>query len=200
MINQGRLANGATAAFVGAAAGAIALVTIVLFFWIGEPFGTINDLALLVMTAALVPMALASYELGGRTPLRPAQASLALVTVSVIGWCAVQLAMVLGIVTFDYERGATGAFALEAYLQILFGAWILGASILAGRWLPSLERWLGALTGAGTVVIGIGLLLGGVDHPLTWVGGLGYQILWPVWAFLLGRNFRRAGSESVTGA
>ena len=194
MINRNRVANGATAAFVGAAAGAVALVSIGLFFTFGQPFGAINDLALLLMTAALAPMALASYELGGRTPLRPAQASLALVTVAVTAWCAVQLAMVVGLVTFDYGRGATGAFAAESFTQIVFGAWILGASLLAGPWLPSRPRWLGVLAGAGTVTSAMGLLMGGVDHPLTWVGGLGYEIAWPIWAFLLGRVFRRAGA------
>jgi hypothetical protein len=192
MINAGRVSFGANAALVGAAAGAVALISIGLFFTIGQPFGTINDVALLVMTAALVPMALASYELGGRTPLWPARASLALVTLAAAAWCLVQLAMVLGIVSFDYERAATGAFAAEASLQIVFGAWILGASLLAGPWLASVPRWLGVLAGAGTVATALGLLLGGVDHPLTWIGGLGYQLLWPLWAFLLARMFRGA--------
>jgi len=42
-------------------------------------------------------------------------------------------------------------------------------------------------SGIGFVIFGIGLLHGGVMDSLTYVGGVGYQILFPIWAFLLGR-------------
>ena len=56
------------AGYVVGTAGGLALVTIGLFFWIGQPFGTINDLALVVMTAAIPFLMLAFWELGGLTP------------------------------------------------------------------------------------------------------------------------------------
>jgi hypothetical protein len=37
------------------------------------------------------------------------------------------------------------------------------------------------------VVLGIGLLAGGVDHPLTYLGGIGYELVLPTWAFLMAR-------------
>jgi len=55
----------AIAAYVAAIATVVALVTISLFFWIGQPWGTISDLAVLVMTAAVAPLMLAFWELGG---------------------------------------------------------------------------------------------------------------------------------------
>ena len=46
----------AMAAYVAAGAAVVGLVTIALFFWIGQPWGTINDLAVLVMTAPVAPL------------------------------------------------------------------------------------------------------------------------------------------------
>ena len=188
-VNSVRLA--AQAAFVIAIAGLVGLVTITLFFTVGQPFGTLNDLSLLVMMLALAPVMLGFYELGGRTSLIPARLSLAAGIGAVVVWSIDQLAMILGLVTFDYAQGATGAFALEALTLIIVGAWLIGASLLAGPWLKPILRWLGALSGIGFVVFAAGLLLGGVDHPLTYLGGVGYQVIFPIWAFLLSRHLRR---------
>ena len=197
MINRRRVANGATAARVATVAGVVALVAIGLFFAIGQPFGTINDLALLVMTLALLPIMLAHYELGGVVPLWPARLSLLGASLAVGGWALIQLAMIVGLVTFDYEHGATGAFAAEAALQVVIGAWIGGASLLAGPWLPTLTRGLGVVAGLGTIVMSLGLLAGGVNHPLTYVGGMGYQVVLPVWAYLLSRVFHRTADQQA---
>jgi hypothetical protein len=186
-----RVDRAAQAAYVAAAAGVIALVTIALFFTVGQPFGTINDLSLLVMTLAIAPIMLGFYELGGRAPLAAARFSLAVGLGAVLAWCLIQAAMIAGVVTFDYEHAATGAFAAETIALVLIGAWLTGASALAGRWLDAISRWLGVISGLGFIVIGVGMLLGGVNHPLTYLGGLGYQLVFPVWAWLLGRTLSR---------
>jgi hypothetical protein len=198
-VNRVRLA--ARAALVVAIAGLVGLVTITLFFAVGQPFGTLNDLSLLVMTLALAPVMLGFYEFGGRTPLTPARLSLAAGIGAVVVWSIAQLAMILGLVNFDYDHGATGAFALEAVMLLIIGAWLTGAPLLAGSWLTTVLRWLGALCGAGFVVFAAGLLLGGVNHPLTYLGGVGYQIAFPIWAFLLSRHLRAlaAGGWSARG-
>ena len=192
MINRGRVAAGAIGATIAAVAGVVALVAIGLFFSIGQPFGTLNDLALLVMTVSLLPVMLAHYELGGIVPLWPARLSLAGSALAVAGWAIVQATMILGVVTFDYEQAASGAFAVFSVLQVVIGLWIAGASLLAGSWLPAVTRWLGIVAGLGTVLMSIGLLLGGVNHVLTYVGGVGYQVLLPIWAFFLARVFRQS--------
>ncbi len=198
-VNRVRLA--ARAALVVAIAGLVGLVTITLFFAVGQPFGTLNDLSLLVMTLALAPVMLGFYEFGGRTPLTPARLSLAAGIGAVVVWSIAQLAMILGLVNFDYDHGATGAFALEAVMLLIIGAWLTGAPLLAGSWLTTVLRWLGALCGAGFVVFAAGLLLGGVNHPLTYLGGVGYQIAFPIWAFLLSRHLRAlaAGEGTARG-
>jgi hypothetical protein len=199
-VNRFRVMSGASGATWVAIAGGIALVAIVLFFTIGQPFGTINDLALIVMVLSLGPVMLAHYELGGIVPLWPARLSLAGAIVAAAGWSLLQLAMVLGIVTFDYEQAATGAFAVSNLLQVVLGLWIAGASLLAGRWLPLTVRLLGIVAGTGTVLLSIGLLLGGVKHPLAYVGGLGYMVVLPIWAYLLGRVFTDRASEAAPNA
>ena len=107
--------TGARSALVVAVAGAVALVAILLFLGgLGDAFGRIGDVAVLVMTLALAPVMATWYELGGRTPLRPAQASLAGAIAAVLIFGFVQLLYVAGIVTFDLEAAATRAFAAEA--------------------------------------------------------------------------------------
>jgi hypothetical protein len=196
---------GASGAIWVALAGVVALVTIILFFSIGQPFGTINDIALTVMVLSLGPVMLAHYELGGIVPLWPARLSLAGALAAAFGWAVLQGAFVLGLVDFDYERTATGAFVLSNLLQAAIGLWIAGASLLAGRWLPITVRGLGFVAGAGTVLLSIGLLLGGLSHPLSTVGGVGYAVVLPVWAFMLSRVFQAraqaaGGLEQVADA
>jgi hypothetical protein len=189
-MSRDRMLDGASGALWVAVAGGIALAAIGLFFWIGQPFGTINDIALLVMTLSLGPVMLAHYELGGIVPLWPARLSLGGAVAAAVAWSLIQVAMIAGIVTFDEERAATGAFAVSSLLQVVIGLWIAGASLLAGRWLPITVRLFGIVAGTGTVVMSIGLLLGGLNHPLTYAGGIGYQVVLPIWAYLLGRVFR----------
>ena len=179
MMPMDRVRRAELGGYVVATAGAGALVAF--------GFGTLNDMFLLVMTLAIAPIMLGSYELGGVAPLWPARFSLAAGVGAVLVWSLAQVLMVTGVVTFAYEQPATGAFAVEAAALIVIGAWLIGAPLLAGPWLPGPLRWLGALSGLGLVVFGLGLLRGGVNDPLTYVGGIGYQILFPVWAFLFSR-------------
>lgn len=188
-MNRYRVLAGASGARWAAIAGVVALITITLFYAIGQPWGTINDIAYLVMFLSLGPVMLAHYELGGVVPLVPARLSLAGALAAVAAWAVVQVAFIAGIVSFDYGTAATGAFAVSSVLQIAIGLWIAGASLLAGQWLPPLVRIAGVLAGTGTVLMSIGFLLGGLGHPLSLGGGVGYGLVLPIWAFLLGRVF-----------
>jgi hypothetical protein len=187
---QAIVANAALAAYMVAGAAVVGLVTIGLFLWIGQPWGTINDLALLVMTQALAPLMLAFYELGGWTPTPLARLAQASGWLAVLTWSVSQVLMIAGVVTFDYRHAATGLFALQTVALIVIGLWVAGANLLAGPWL-SWVRWLGVLCGLGFVVLGIGLLAGGVDHPVTFLGGTGYELILPIWAFLMARLLGR---------
>jgi len=187
---RSRVTNAAAAATVAGVAGIVALVTIALFFGVGQPWGSLNDLALAVMVPAIAPMMLGSYELGGVTPLWPSRLALAGGIAGTVVYAALQVAMVAGLVTFDYTVGSTGAFLVEDLALIVVGLWLVGAPLLAGPWLPTRERLLGSLSGVGFVLIAAGLILGGMNHPLTYVGGLGFDLLFPIWALLMARVFR----------
>jgi hypothetical protein len=200
-VNADRVSAGAAAATVAAGAGVVALLAIILDPSIGQPFGTINDIALLLMTTALAPVMLAHYELGGVVPLWPARLSLAGALGLVAIWAVLQAAMIVGLVAFDDDHPATGPFAISSWLQFGIGLWIAGASLLAGSWLPMAVRILGLLAGLGTVLLSIGLLQGGFEHPLAYAGGVGYRLVLPVWVYLLGSVFRaRAGSIMEAGS
>ena len=190
------VARAAIAAYVVAGAGLVALVSIGLFFWVGQPWGTFNDLSVVVMTLALAPLMLAFWELGGLTPTPLALAAQASGWIAVLVWCGVQALMIRGVLAFDDHSGAMGALAIEAVALVVIGLWVAGANLLAGPWLSWMRwtRWLGVLSGIGFVVLGIGLLLGGVNHSLAYVGGIGYQIVFPIWAFLMGRLLAATGS------
>lgn len=107
-----------------------------------------------------------------------------------IVWCVIHALFIAGAVDFDYERPATGASAVESVALVVIGLWIAGANLLAGPWL-SANRWRGLVAGVGFVLLPVGMLLGGLDHPLTYVGSIGYSIVFPIWAFLMGRHLSR---------
>ena len=173
------------AGWVIGAAGLVALVTIGLFFWIGQPFGTINDLALIVMTAAIPFLMLAFWELGGVTPTPLALVAQAGGWLAVGVWCVTHLLFVAGVVSIDYLAPATGAYLVEAVALVVIGAWIAGANLLAGPWLTAL-RWFGVVTGAGVVLFAIGTIVSGSDGTLVYIGGLAYLGLLPIWGLLMG--------------
>jgi hypothetical protein len=184
---RGIVRRAVVAANVAAAAGLAALVTIVLFFTAGQPWGTLNDVSLLVMTAAIPVLMLAFWELGGLTPTPLALVAQVSGWIAVIAWCVTQALFIAGVVDFDYQRAATGALAVESVALIVIGLWMAGANLLAGPWLNA-TRWFGLAAGLGFVLLPLGMLLGGVDHPLTYAGGVGYSLVFPAWAFLMGRH------------
>jgi len=192
---RGIVRRAGLAAYVAAAAAVIGLVTIGLFFWIGQPWGTLNDVAVLVMTLAIAPLMLAFWELGGLTPTPLALAAQRAGWVAVLGWGVVHALFSLGALTFDYGAPATDGLALESVAQVVIGLWIAGASLLAGPWL-GWQRWLGVVTGVGWALAGIGLLAGGMNHPLSYAGGIGYLLVFPIWAFLMGRLFSAIAADA----
>lgn len=185
----------AVAAYIAAVAAVIGLVTISLFFRIGQPWGAINDVAVLVMTAAIPPLMLAFWELGGWTPTPLALMAQTAGWLAVAMWVVIHALFILGALTFDYAAPATDGLAIESVAQIVIGLWIAGASLLAGAWL-GWQRWLGLVAGVGWALVGVGLLVGGMNHPLSYAGGIGYLLLFPVWAFVMGRLFSRIASDA----
>jgi len=190
------VSSASIAAYVVAAAGLVGLVSAGLSFTADEPWRTLNDGALLVMTAALAPLMLAFYELGGRTPTRLAQAAQTLGWVSALTFCVIQALQMTGAVVIDWNTAASGTFAVASWALVYVGLWIAGANLLAGPWLNQV-RWLGVAAGVAGMVYAGGLLLGGVDTGWTSLGGISYLILLPAWAFLMARELRRISASAA---
>jgi hypothetical protein len=185
------------AGWVIGAAGLAAFVFVLLFIWFGQPFGLFNDLARIVMTAAIPILMLAFWELGGLTPTPLAFVAQASGWLACAVWCVTHLLFVAGVVSIDYSEPATGAYAVEAVALVVIGLWIAGANLLAGPWLPLL-RWFGVLTGVGLALYAIGTILNGADGALVYIGGLAYLDLLPIWGLLMGRFLgRRDAAESA---
>lgn len=179
------------AGWVIGVAGALALVALALFFTIGQPWGTINDLLLIVTIAALPVLMLAFWELGGLTPTPLALAAQALGWLAAATWSATHLLFVLSVVEIEYETSAaTGAYAVESVALIYIGLWIGGAALLAGPWLNAV-RWLGVITGVGIAVYGLGTIVSGTSGVLTYTGAVAYLLLFPIWGFVMAAFFRR---------
>jgi hypothetical protein len=183
------------AGLVVCGAGLVALVTIGLFYLVDQPFGTINDLALVVMTAAIPFLMLAFWELGGLTPTPLALVAQAGGWLAAAAWCITQLLFVAGVVDIDYFAPATGAYAVESVALIVIGLWIAGANLLAGPWLGAL-RWLGTVTGIGLVLYGVGTIISGGEGPLVYSGALVWLVLLPVWGLLMARFLGRLRLEA----
>jgi hypothetical protein len=187
MMTFDRVGRAEVGGYVAAIAGFGALVAFQLAAVGAQPLRGLADTLLLVMTLAIAPIMVGAYELGGVTPLWPARLSLAAGIGAVVVSSVAQVLLLVGGVTFSEARPASDALAVHAVATIAIGAWLSGAPLLAGPWLPGPLRYLGAISGLGFVVFGLGLLRGGANDPLTDVGGLGYGLLFPIWAFLFGR-------------
>ena len=169
-----------------------AVVSLILFYVIGGPFGAINDVgnALIGILSAL--LAFASRGIA-RTH-----------------WLAIGVAVVgaaLTIVgTFLVISETTGFFLAGLWSSVgyaFIGAWLVllnRSSALANRWPRSL-RTAGLLAGAAMLagVVAVPGILMGVDDfdavpPWLWifsVGWLGTYLIYPAWCFWIGRVERR---------
>jgi hypothetical protein len=198
---RSRVTRAAIAATVAGVAGVVAIIALGLTPVMDEPAGglgvaigslagTVSDVALIVAAVALAPMMLGSYELGGITPLWPARISLAGGIVATLARAALLLLALAGFVTLDERAAFDWPLTALVVATIVVGLWLSGAPPLAGRWMPGTGRVIGALTGIGLLLIGIGPLIGEGDDLVGFVGEVVYLVLFPIWAFLMARAFR----------
>ena len=175
-------------------AGLLGLVFIILFFTIGQPFGTLNDICI-GLTAILSAVLAWMFYSGNQ-----AQSSL-LSQAALISAFLGALVVVAGAVLVI--SGIKGWFLAGLYMaagNALIGLWLLGLnySALSSNPWPHGLAIFGLVTG---VIMALGLLgipgiFNGVDSQAaaSWVvsigqaGALGYLILFPIWCILVGRT------------
>lgn len=175
--------------------GLLALAFIILFFTIGQPFGTLNDICICftaILSLILAWMLYPSYH--GNSPLL---SQIALVF-ALAGAIVVSAGSVLVI------SGITGWYLAGLYMaagNAFIGLWLLGLNYSAQQ-THSLSQGL-VMSG---IVVGIIMALGllaipgivrGIDSwsSAPWyvnyvgqAGALGWLVLFPVWCIWLGRT------------
>jgi hypothetical protein len=177
-------------------AGLLSLAFIVLFFTVGQPFGTLNDVCIgltAILSAVLVWMLYPEYH--AQLPLL----SQATLVIAMLGAILVVIGSALAI------SGASSWFLSGLYMaagNAMIGLWLLGLSYsaLQDYSLPHNLIIFGFVSG---VVMGLGLVaifgifrgLDSQEYELTvfnffwWTSSLGYRVLYPTWCILLGRFF-----------
>jgi len=174
--------------------GLLGLTFIILFFTIGQPFGTLNDICI-GLTAILSMVIVWMLYPGHHAPF-PLLSQVALV-IAMFGALLVLVGTALAI------SGIKGWFLSGLYMaagNAMIGLWLLGLNYFALRdnSLPHSLVIFGLICG---VILALGLvtipgIVRGIDsqeYELTtfnyiwWASSLGYLALYPTWCILLGR-------------
>lgn len=168
-------------AYVSAAATIFGFVTLITFFIVGDPFGIMNDVSSIVIVLSVLPVLFALYQL--YRPAFPTGSLIALI-ISVLGALSAAIFQIISITT----RKTYGDSVSLSYG--VFGLSLVMYSYLAltDKVLPHGLAWFGIVAGIGYMLVITGFILGGENHPLTYVGGLAAIICYPTWAIWLGRQ------------
>jgi hypothetical protein len=174
--------------------GLLGLVFIVLFFTVGQPFGTLNDVFIGLMAILSVILVWMLYP--WHHTQSPLLSQVALV-IAMLGALLVLVGAVLSI------SGMRGWFLSGLYMAAgngMIGLWLLALNYSALRvnLFPQSLVIFGLISG---VILALGLvtipgIFRGIDtqeyelnlfNSIWWVSSLGYLALYPIWCFLLGR-------------
>jgi hypothetical protein len=168
-------------AYLSAAATIFGFVTLITFFVVGEPFGTMNDVSSVVIVLSALPVLFALYQL--HRPGSPTGSLIALIT-GVLATLSAAVFQVIFITTRkEYGDSVTLSYGVFG-LSLVIYAYLA----LKDKQLPRGLAWFGIVAGVGYVLVITGFILGGENHPLTYAGGLASVIAYPTWAIWLGRQ------------
>jgi hypothetical protein len=169
------------------------MVFISIFLVAGEPFGSLNDLCIALQVLLMIPVALALHRAlptGTRTA-----ASLILSAALVLGAVALATGCVLLVLR---KISLAQSFRPPFNNFWLIGIWLVVASLLSvsGHSLPGSLGWLGVITGAAWITLGLTMWSGGTEAqqslPMV-VGGLVGMFVYIVWAILVARFLLKPG-------
>jgi len=182
------------AAIATGVAGLLALVSIILFFALGQPFGTINDIC--IAAAAISSVVLAWLLYPQYHSSSPVWSQVALVAA-----CVGALIVVVG--SALVVLGITGWYLAGLYMAVgnaLIGLWLLGVNLVARQ-----EHFWSSGPALFGIVVGVLMLLGlaaipgivnGIDgwEGAPWyvnyiglTGSVGWLVLYPLWCLWISR-------------
>ncbi len=176
-------------AYANAALSLLNIVTLILLFTAGGPWGAINDGLSVFWVLSFGPIVLLLFRLH-----RPGNPLTSLVTTlvalaAVVAFAGLQFLLVIRVVTFEQTIGSIltlgGLLGLSLFL--------FGLLARAGGTLPPRIAWALMVFGLSYAVTAVGFGLGGMWHPLVTGGfavGTVAGLLWAVWLgrLLLGRS------------
>jgi len=170
-------------AYLSAAATIIGFITLILFFSVGQPFGTINDVSSIIIALAILPVLFVLHKLHRTFAPAVSLGALIIGIVSALTAALLQTLFVFKVIPGDLSGEiVTVAFGVFGIALVLFNYLVYSNKSFS----PKFAIW-GIVAGAGYAVVALGFLLGGQDHPLTYVGGLAAIVAYPVWAIWFGK-------------
>ena len=175
-------------------AGLLALTFIILFFTVGQPFGTLNDICIAlaaILSAVLAWMLYPQYHAQSQL------LSKVTLVIAIVGAILVVIGAALAI------SGVKGWFLSGLYMaagNAMIGLWALGLnySALRDNSLPHSLVIFGLVSG---MILALGLvtipgIFRGIDpqeyeltmvNSIWWTSSLGYLAIYPAWCIWLGR-------------
>ncbi len=170
-------------AMAGAGATILGLATLLLFYSLGEPWGTINDVMSMLLALSMAPLWLALYRHCRRAAPTMSLAAFCMGVLAILVVLVFQALLVLRVMRYEQTAVTVpAAFGTLGGTLMMFG--------YLQRRARSLRRGLaglGMMAGAGYVLVIAGISLGGQESALTLVGGLMAAVCYPAWAIWFGR-------------
>jgi hypothetical protein len=168
-------------AYVSAGATIFGFATLITFFMVGDPFGIMNDVSSVVIVLSALPILFSLHQIHRSAAATGSLAALAMGVFASLSAAVYQTIFIVTRKTFgDSVTLSYGIFGLSLVMYGYFA--------LTDNMLPRGLAWLGIVAGIGYVLVITGFILGGENHPLTYVGGLASMVGYPTWAIWLGRQ------------
>lgn len=182
-------------ALLAAVATVVGALFLVLFFAKGQPWGTLNDIASIVLMLATIPVAVALGRLGESVFGGLAWVVTAIGIAGMAGAAVAQTLLVARVGTYRQLLPWTlGSGVVVGVWYLLVG--LLGLEFVTTRNYPPLVMALAIASGIAFIAIGYGFWRGNERHPLSIVGGL--VLLVSSTAFLGWFAFLTLGSRPVS--
>jgi hypothetical protein len=183
MLNSELYRYAAWSTFLSAIMTILGLVTLMIFFTLGEPWGTLNDITSVILALSIIPVLLILHRLHRHDAPNISLVTLVIGVIAMIVAAVFQTLLIIKVIAFAQTA---------VVVPVAFG--VFGASLMiygylarANESLPSILALLSIIAGAGYVLVILGFIIGGQEHPLTVIGGLTALICYPIWAIWFGR-------------
>ncbi|MBN2044301.1 MAG: hypothetical protein JW757_04700 [Anaerolineales bacterium] len=168
-------------AILSAAATVTTFVTGILFFYAGDQFGKLNDIASIFQVILMLPLTILFVQ------LLPDWFAVWAVLAALVG-AAGMLISAYGQGLLVFERINFNRSQQFFPSGAAIGLWLLtvNALALASSLLTPVLAWIGVAAGLGYILTVIGFLRSGQSSPLFSIGALLLGIAYPAWAVWLG--------------